>query len=194
MKKSKIIFAIGFLASSFYANAQMTIGNPNNASANKTSVLLDFEKTGNTGIQLPIVTTLPTNAVDGTLLVDGTTSGGGRIKIRQNNTWVDLSTVNGNVTSVTSARTGLSENPNCYTSGVLDTNKCKVVLGASTSTADGVLVLESTSKAMVLPTVTDINNIKNPAPGMMAYVANTTTNKYMLAVYNGVSWAFWAAQ
>ena len=193
MKNRKTILTIGFLISAFYSNAQMTIGGPANTIADKTSVLLEFEQNDKTGLQLPVVTTLPTTVEDGTLLVDGTTSGGGRVKLRQNGAWVDLSTVNGNVTSVTSARTGTEAN-NCYTNNVKDPTKCKVVLGASTSSADGVLVLESTSKAMVLPTVTNINNIKNPAPGMMAYIANSSTNKYMLAVYNGVSWSFWGAQ
>jgi len=172
-------------------NAQMIIGNPDNATADKTSVLLDFEKTNNRGLQLPVITTLPTSAVDGTFIVDGTSTGKGRVKVMQNGTWFDLSTVDGNVSTIISSRGTLSENPHCYTSGAKDATKCKVVLGAETSTADGVLVLESTTKAMVLPTVTDVSNIKNPAAGMMAYVANATTNNYLLAVFNGVSWSFW---
>lgn len=193
MKLLKFAILTGFLFYTHQTKAQMIIGNPTNATTDKTSVLLDFERTNNRGLQLPIVTTLPSNAVDGTLLVDGTSAGGGRVKVKQNGQWVDLSKANGNVTAVTSSRTS-NEAAHCYTNNTPDPTKCKVVLGAATSSADGVLVLESDTKAMVLPIVTHTDQIINPAPGMMAYLADSSTENYMLAVYNGVSWAFWAAQ
>src|SRR5690606_40358244 len=46
----------------------------------------------------------------------------------------------------------------------------KVIIGAESSDADGILVLESEDKAMVLPMVEDTDSILNPAPGMMVYV------------------------
>ena len=53
----------------------------------------------------------------------------------------------------------------------------------------GALVLESSSKAMVLPIVEDVNNIPNPSPGMIVYVKKENAKR--LAVYNGKYWSFW---
>lgn len=54
---------------------------------------------------------------------------------------------------------------------------------------DGVLVLESKTKAMVLPTVDDVNSIPSPSPGMMVFVNKTGAKR--LAVFNGTVWSFW---
>ena len=56
-------------------------------------------------------------------------------------------------------------------------------------TADGVLVLESATQAMLLPIVSDVNNIPNPSPGMMVFVNKAGAKR--LAVYNGAKWSFW---
>lgn len=59
--------------------------------------------------------------------------------------------------------------------------------GATTTTV-GILVLTDNDRAMVLPKVASPHlNIKNPAPGMIAY----DTVKKQLAVYNGTVWSFW---
>ncbi|WP_143882976.1 hypothetical protein [Chryseobacterium binzhouense] len=61
------------------------------------------------------------------------------------------------------------------------------VNGATDGTA-GILVLTDNNKAMVLPKVASPHlNIKNPAPGMIAY----DITKKQLAVYNGTVWSFW---
>jgi hypothetical protein len=65
----------------------------------------------------------------------------------------------------------------------------KAIIGAPTSAADGVLVLESTTKAMVLPTVADVQNIPSPSPGMMVYVNKLGSKRF--AVFNGSRWSFW---
>ena len=65
----------------------------------------------------------------------------------------------------------------------------KVIIGGNSSTADGVLVLESNTKAMVLPMVQDTNDIVSPAPGMMVYINKTGSKR--LAVYNGEGWTYW---
>ncbi|MBS1571159.1 MAG: hypothetical protein JST62_02015, partial [Bacteroidetes bacterium] len=70
-----------------------------------------------------------------------------------------------------------------------EVSSAKTIIGASSSLADGVLVLESTNKAMVLPMVTDTNNIPDPAPGMMVYINKTGAKR--LAVYNGNKWTYW---
>lgn len=63
-----------------------------------------------------------------------------------------------------------------------------VVLGAHNATAEGVLVLESSDKALILPKVADPHeNIKSPAYGTMCY---DTTSK-SIAVFNGKEWSYW---
>ncbi|WP_279195775.1 hypothetical protein [Chryseobacterium indoltheticum] len=62
-----------------------------------------------------------------------------------------------------------------------------VRIGTPTATP-GILVLEDTNKAMILPRVASPHlNIINPAPGMMVY--DTTAKQ--LAVFNGTVWSFW---
>ncbi len=63
-----------------------------------------------------------------------------------------------------------------------------VVIGGPASTADGVLVLESANKAMILPRInTPHLNVKNPYPGMMCYDTASKT----LAVFDGSVWNYW---
>ncbi|MBN9337052.1 MAG: hypothetical protein J0I88_04280, partial [Chryseobacterium sp.] len=92
--------------------------------------------------------------------------------------WVDLSVQAANVSSYLGIQPTAKEN-----------NNAKVIIGANSSTADGILVLESTTKAMVLPIVSSYQNIINPAPGMMVLVDNGGIKT--LAVYNGNQWSFW---
>ena len=73
--------------------------------------------------------------------------------------------------------------------GVTLTDKptAKAAIGTPTDTP-GILVLEESNKAMVLPKVPSPHlNIINPEPGMMVY--DTTTKQ--LAVFNGKVWSFW---
>ena len=63
-----------------------------------------------------------------------------------------------------------------------------VIIGSTTTTAKGVLVLESEDKALILPRVNQPEeNIPNPEPGMICYDTKSNT----LVVYNGVEWSFW---
>ena len=73
---------------------------------------------------------------------------------------------------------------------VTEPTEAKTIIGASTSSVtDGVLVLESTTKAMVLPQVDDVNNIPSPSPGMIVFVRKEGSER--LAVFNGSTWSFW---
>lgn len=70
----------------------------------------------------------------------------------------------------------------------IDNAKAAIGASASTDTTAGILVLTDADRAMVLPKVASPHlNVKNPAPGMMAY----DTVKKQLAVYNGTVWSFW---
>lgn len=162
-------FYIALLFCPFFIQAQVAI--------DKASVdgdgILDFPTGTTKGIILPIVTTLPTgsNLSNGMILMDYTDK---KVKMRENNQWVDLSKESGNVSQVTintSTETGNG-----------------VVIGDATSTTQGVLVLESNSKALILPKIDRPHlNVVNPYPGMICY---DTYNK-ALAVFNGSHWYFW---
>ncbi len=179
MKKIfKNILALGLLMTSVIAYSQVVIGGKTgSAGSNVTSVLLDFPTGQNKGLIVPYVRTLPASAVEGTIVLDATASVASRVKYF-NGSWVDLSGQDANVTTV------LLSQPLAITEGT-----SKAIIGAPSSTADGVLVLESTTKAMVLPIVTDVNDILSPSPGMMVYVKKAGSKR--LAVYNGSKWSFW---
>ncbi len=92
--------------------------------------------------------------------------------------WKDLS-INTNGTADTTLQNSLTDQSTAKT--VIGTN-------AATDTTPGILVLSDTNRAMVLPKMVSPHlNIKNPAPGMIAY--DTSTKQ--LAVFNGTVWSFW---
>lgn len=64
----------------------------------------------------------------------------------------------------------------------------KVSVGAPKD-APGILVLEDTNKAMILPLIDNYQSIVNPSPGMIAYDLENN----LLCVFNGTDWTFLAA-
>ena len=180
----KKIFSLLVLAGFASVNAQVIIGDETGGPAlDKSSVLLEFPNTSDRGIIVPYVTTavLPTTFAGGTILLHAPTPSTTTARMKYYNAvtsnWVDLSGQDGVVT------VALSNQP----SGVTETGKS--IIGASSSSADGVLVLESSSKAMVLPIVDNTNQIINPSPGMMVYLNKTGAKR--LAVFNGTKWSYW---
>lgn len=178
MKKLYLV-VFGFVSINF-ASAQIVIGKE---TVSSSAVLLEFGDE-NRGIVLPQVS--DANSVDdasdlirgstgganaGTLIFD---SSDNRIKLKTNHGWTDLSGRNGK--SDSNELIGLVENQNA-----------KIIIGGETSAADGILVLESNSKVMVLPKVNDYKDIIDPSPGMMVYLRNIKS----LAVFNGEVWSFW---
>lgn len=169
---------ISFILFSFIANAQVAIGKTTVASQ---SVSLDFG-TGNRGLILPWVTNVAsvTGAINGTMAYDLADK---KVKVKYASGWKDLS-VNASGTTIDPLTTidgAVIQN------AATESSTAKVAIGALTS-APGVLVLEDTNKAMVLPKVANPQtNIINPAPGMMVY--DTATK--LLAVFNGSVWTFW---
>lgn len=181
MKKLTIITAL--VVSSLLCS-QVIIGDHIGTASDKTSVLLEFSKTSNKGIILPYVTTLPQNPTKGTILLDASTSTSALVKYFDGDwkNWTGDPNYTADVSSLV-VEQSLPEN----TQG-------KVIIGDSASSADGVLVLESTTSTMVLPTVRSTEDIVNPAPGMMVYVSNNKSgfSDKLLAVYNGRKWSFWS--
>lgn len=176
----KIISTLFIIGISTLSNAQIIVGDAVGTSTNKTSVLLDFAPNQNKGIILPYVRTLPASPAEGTLVLDATDPAKARVKY-YNGAWVDLSARDTDVTNI------LTTQPT--TIQVSEVPGEKIIIGAASTAANGVLVLESTTKAMVLPIVSDVQNIPNPSPGMMVYVNKAGAKR--LAVFNGSSWAFW---
>lgn len=176
MKKNIVLALLGFMPLGY---AQVIIGDEVGTATDKTSVLLEFSKTENKGIILPYVTQLPSTPTEGTIALDATNGTAAKV-VYYNGAWIDLSS--GETADISSVlQTQNNEN---------EAADAKAIIGANTSTADGVLVLESTNKAMVLPQVNNTNDIINPAPGMMVYVKSDK----LLAVFNGNKWTFWKAE
>lgn len=186
-----LLFIISMSLSSL-ASSQIIIGDAVGTApaAQKASVLLEFAVGQNKGIILPYVRTIPTGTglVEGTIILDATNLTGARVRYYNGVTtngatgWIDLSNGNnGNITASMSLQPTAAQ--------VTEDANAKVIIGSDTSSAAGVLVLESSSKAMILPTVSDTNSILDPAPGMMVYINKTGAKR--LAVFNGTGWTYW---
>jgi len=162
-----MIISLGAFAS---ASAQTAIGKK---TADGSSVL-DFAAGTTKGIILPAVETLPATPANGTFLFDKVAK---IVKMYQNGAWVNLSGV-GDIAGTV---------PIAPYSGTVDNGK-QTVIGSRSTTVDGVLVLESTNKALVLPKISNPHlNVKSPYPGMMCY----DTNRKALAVFDGNVWNYW---
>ena len=198
----KNIFTIILLAGITSINAQVIIGDAVGTvpAANKSSVLLEFAAGQNKGIIVPYVRVIPTTATartEGTILLDASDPTKARMKFYNGNTlpltngWVDLSGQDGNLTGV-----GLADIL-AYQPTVADapeTNVSRAIIGVVPNPLpagfpEGVLVLNSTTKTMVLPQVEDVQLIPSPSPGMMVYINKAGAKR--LAVYNGTKWSYW---
>lgn len=173
---NKQIFLIVLFFSCLFVNAQTAIGKN---TVDGASTILDFYDSADNvkGIILPALTTAPTiNLLNGTFYFDKTDK---KVKMRQNGLWVDLSEV-GDSSSVI-------EN---LSAEVITSTDNVSIIGAKSSYAFGVLVLESPNKAMILPKIASPqNSVSQPYPGMMCY---DTVSK-SLAVFDGSAWNFWKA-
>ncbi len=179
MKKIFLTASLFFTTLGF---SQVIIGDNVGSATNKNSVLLDFANTNDKGIVLPYVTadlTATANYTGGTLILDASNPTDARVKFYNGTSWVDLSKQSGDVTSA------LTIQPKT----IPEATSKGAIIGSKTTSANGVLVLESTTKAMVLPQVNSTDDISNPAPGMMVYVNKAGAKR--LAVYNGAEWSYW---
>lgn len=169
MKKSLLSI---FILIYYFGFCQVAIGKSVLESASSS---IEFGSE-NRGLVLPWVTnsTAVGGAVNGTLVFDVNDK---KVKVYANNIWKDL-TVATNGIADTTLQDGLAEETDA-----------KVSFGTVTSTP-GILVLEDTNRAMILPKVANPHlNIISPTPGMIVY----DPAKKMLAVFNGTVWTFWKA-
>ena len=179
----KNIILILLLFVSGTAFSQVIIGDAVGTATDKTSVLVEFAAGQNKGIILPYVKVKPagTGLVEGTIILDASDPTKAKVKYYNGSPiWVDLSS--GDKADITSAMT-------IQSSTVIENSSARAIIGARVSDADGVLVLESQTKAMILPMVTSTDDIPNPAPGMLVYINKTGAKR--LAVFNGAKWTYW---
>lgn len=185
MKNIALIITISLASLAF---SQVRIGESSAQGMSSTSVLLEFGDTKDKGIILPYVETVPSGANDskgGTMIFDVSSNGEYKVKVKNENTgWTDLSVKSGYTTSVAST---VKTPQNLLT----DKAGSKAIIGNSATNTDGVLVLDSSDKAMVLPIVENYNDILNPSPGMMAFLKGTTAENHRLIIFNGQVWTFW---
>lgn len=184
MKKILSTILLGGIA---LLNAQVIIGDAVGTVpiGSKASVLLEFAKgsgTGNKGIVLPYVTTYPPTT-PGTIILDATDATKARVRFYNNTEWKDLSGQDANVTSALTVQTPATEST---TARAIIGDVPNPIPG---SFPDGVLVLNSSTKAMVLPQVADVQDIIKPSPGMMVYINKAGAKR--LAVFNGSKWSYW---
>ncbi|SFN51518.1 hypothetical protein SAMN05421594_3102 [Chryseobacterium oleae] len=171
----KTISTLCILANVF-SNAQILI-NTTSSSSNHTlsspSVLIEFSNNANKGLILPWLKGDMPNPVNGTFIFNTVIK---KIKVYINNTWIDFT------------RDASTLNPIDITlQNTPENTKARVIIGNNTSPTEGILVLESSDKAMVLPKIASPHlNIVNPAPGMIVF----DTAKELLCLYNGTQWSF----
>ena len=179
MKKTQII--IFTLLASISLQAQIAIGKNQVSSP---SVSLEFGNE-NRGLLLPWVDSevAVNNPVNGTLVFDGSEN---KVKVKYASGWKDLS-----------IQSGTTVNPLSMVDGkviqnlLVEKTDAKVSIGEPVLPAvEGILVLEDSNKAMVLPKVSSPHlNILNPTPGLMVF----DPVKRQLAVFNGQVWTYWKA-
>ncbi|SFI12593.1 hypothetical protein [Halpernia frigidisoli] len=196
-KKSLLLLTLMIITG---VNAQVIIGNSTGgAEADKSAVLLEFASGKNKGIIVPYVRILPTIAnglVGGTIVLDAslpalTPGTNSRVKFYAGaDGWKDLSGQDANLVSTDPLKENYMASQPALS--IIEGASTKAIIGdlpLLPSNADGVLVLNSTKKAMVLPIVADVQNITSPSPGMLVYVNKSGAKR--LAVYNGSKWSFW---
>ena len=154
-----------------FTQAQVIITDQANPTPTNSSVLLEFGNTEAKGIILPSVDEAP-SAVGGTFVVNTTDKA---VQFYDGTDWIDL----------TKAGEAVA-NP-YVNAGTADVGQ-GTIIGADTTTKPGVLVLESTTQAMVLPKVASPqDNMPSPVAGTIVY----DTDSDMLAVYDGKEWSYW---
>ncbi len=167
MKNFKIIGQLILLLSAGFFRAQFSIGKP----AVQGSSILDFGTNMTQGIILPATSGFPVSPTNGTFIFNRNDA---RIYTFQKNAWLPLTEGNGSTAAIIN-------NPSPDVGN-------GVIIGAPTSPATGVLVLESSSLALTLPKINQPHlTVKSPYPGMMCYDTDSNT----VAFFDGAYWNFW---
>lgn len=150
-------------------HAQLSFGKPNVTGA---STIMDFDDSpGNTkGLILPSVKTLPQSPANGNFVFD---TNDGVVKMYEDDQWVELTEDGSTVDVIHNSSDEIGGG---------------IIIGSDSSPADGILVLESPNKAIILPKVENPHlNMKSPYPGTICY----DTVLKAVAVFDGSKWYYW---
>ena len=145
--------------------AQIAIGK---SAVTNSSCLLEFGNEAR-GIRLPLVTDASVMTISaGSLVFDTAT---GSFRYYNGTAWSDV--VSGGISGGSPSGTDSGDG---------------VIMGSNTTSATGgVLILEATGKALVLPRVNNVDvRMQTPVRGLMVW----DTAKKQVAVYNGAKWCF----
>lgn len=182
----KKIYSLMFLGLGFVlTQAQLAIGKEQVDGAG----ILDFATGTTKGILLPIVTQLPNQPANGTFIMNHDVSDANYLKVMvfENNQWKTLSE-QGTISTITENGQNLTTP---YEFNESQNEGEGVVIGENLLQEEipsGVLVLESSNKALILPKVEDPHlHVKSPRAGTILY--DTTTKS--LVVFDGNVWNFW---
>lgn len=177
----KIIFTFISLALLTQLKAQIAIGKTEVSGAGSlmefagntaTNQPADVETNNTNGIILPSVNSLPNavNSQNGTFIFNRQSM---KNMFYENGIWKDMSDEGNSSSLIPSVGTETGNG---------------VIIGASTSSAKGVLIFESPDKALVLPHIKNPHlSVVSPYPGMMCY--DTVSNS--IAVFDGSHWSYW---
>ncbi len=173
MKKTLTIIIVTFFS---FGYAQVAIGKTDLSGIGS---LLEFAgnttttETSNTkGIILPAVTSvpLPANSYNGTFIFDRQSN---KTKFYENGVWKDMSDEGSGDILIPLSGNEVGNG---------------VIIGSDSSVAKGVLILESSDKALVLPHIKNPHiSVLSPYPGMMCY--DTISNS--IAIFDGTNWSYW---
>ena len=154
-----------FLCVGAHGLAQIAIGK---SAVTNSSCLLEFGNEAR-GIRLPLVTDASVMTISaGSLVFDTAT---GSFRYYNGTAWSDV--VSGGISGGSPSGTDSGDG---------------VIMGSNTTSATGgVLILEATGKALVLPRVNNVDvRMQTPVRGLMVW----DTAKKQVAVYNGAKWCF----
>lgn len=170
-KMKKILYTSLFSTLLFTnVNAQLIIADEKNYPSTliTESTLVQFEEAQTKGIILPANDFVPRNPTNGTFVFDMSDI---KVKMYENGQWINM--------------TDRGSYPTMYNDYDIGEG---ITIGAESSSAEGVLVLESPDKALVLPRVQDISkDVKSPYPGMICYDMASKT----VAIFDGIQWNYW---
>ena len=196
MKRIILLLSL-FLSKLVFSQVIIGVASGSTPNDKKAAVLLEFENGLNKGIILPYVRTLPSGIglEGGTMLLDSTDPTKARVKYyapgnpnADTNGWVNLSQKS-EANLILPTDYMQIQPTSIGVHAVLEDLNGGVIIGSETSNAKGVLILESTTRSLILPKVSSTDLIKNPAPGMVVYL-NGVNKRF--AVFNGAKWTFWA--
>lgn len=182
-----IFFILALISTTAWLNAQVGIERTEEPLV-RGSGLLDFYGNGSTllankGILLPRVNNTSDIQTVGGAMALNLNSGNVEFYNPGMNAWVPLTkTAANNLVGNEHAGT-----PNTYSETAENAGVAISDGTGDTTVPDGVLALESSQRALILPQVADATQLASPKAGLICYDMASQS----IAVFNGTEWSFW---